>query len=79
MTNEEKARELSEKLYSGCKDYIGKRDLFSYLVSMAKWKDEQFSKFLSWLDDHYVIRRFTDGEPMTYEELIDAFKNMEQQ
>ena len=76
MNNAEKARELSEKLYSGCKDYIGKRDLFSYLMSMAKWKDEQFSKFLSWLDDYYVIRRFTDGEPMTYGELIDAFKNM---
>ena len=49
--NEEKATELSERLYSGCKDYIGKRDLFSYLISMAQWKDEQFKEQLFSLKD----------------------------
>lgn len=53
--NEEKARELSEKLYSGCKDYIGKRDLFSYLMSMAQWKDEQYkiAYIVTRIDLHY--------------------------
>lgn len=71
MTNAEKAREL-------CKLYQANRaSLFQHLLAMAEWKDEQFSKFLLWLDDYYVIRKFDDGEPMTYEELIDAFKNMD--
>lgn len=57
MNNEQKATELSEKLYSGCKDYIGKRDLFSYLMSMARWKDEQFKeqKKLTWKEVKYII------------------------
>lgn len=73
MNNTEKATEIS-------KQYFGEPNqvmTWQASMKMAQWKDEQFSKFLLWLDDHYIIKRFTDGEPMTYGELIDAFKNME--
>lgn len=49
--------------------------IYDSCLEMAQWKDEQFSKFLLWLDDFYVIRKFDDGEPMTYTELIDNFKS----
>ena len=79
MTNEEKAKEILKTFnfrssHSGNKMYGFTLDR---MKQMAAWKDEQFSKFLLWLDDYYVIRKFDDGEPMTYEELIDAFKNMD--
>lgn len=74
MTNEEKAREIQANdvccVWNG-----GCPNVRSGAMKMAQWKDEQFSKFLLWLDDYYVIRRFTDGESITYTELIDNFKS----
>lgn len=74
MNNEKKAQEICEK---NKQFYVECSSLECYIsaLEMAQWKDEQFSKFLLWLDDHYVIKRFTDGEPMTYSELIDNFKS----
>lgn len=82
MTNEEKAKALfyhfcTERTcggYDSCEN-CPKSKSHEALLEMAQWKDEQFSKFLLWLDDFYVIKRFTDGEPMTYAELIDNFKS----
>ena len=84
MNNEEKVKEIAHNLITAQvqDDWWYPRAQEHYeeaLMEMAKWKDEQFSKFLLWLDDHYVIRRFTDGETMTYAKLIDNFKSMEQQ
>jgi hypothetical protein len=77
MTNEEKAKEIQANdvccVWNG-----GCPNVRSGAMKMAQWKDEQFSKFLLWLDDFYVIRKFDNGEPMTYGELIDAFKNMDE-
>lgn len=75
MTNSEKAKEIANK-----NNILGRYtmdEIEKSCLEMAQWKDEQFSKFLLWLDDYYVIRKFDDGEPMTYEKLIDAFKNMD--
>lgn len=76
MNNSEKAKEIAEN----SKQYFYHDEYecgLACALRMAKWKDEQFSKFLLWIDGYYVIRKFDDGEPMTYEELIDAFKNMD--
>lgn len=74
MNNSEKAKEISD-IYMPDTGFT-REDLCDAAMEMAQWKDEQFSKFLLWLDDFYVIRKFDDGEPMTYRELIDAFKDM---
>ena len=81
MNNEEKIREILD--CENCKKQLSIGGVkcpptctdYNDLMKMAQWKDEQFSKFLLWLDDYYVIRKFDDGEPMTYEELIDNFKS----
>ena len=57
MTNEEKARELSEKLYEGTVSYISKRDLFSYLMSMAEWKEQQMIEKA----EEYIYEKFNSG------------------
>lgn len=77
MNNEEKAKEIIQKfipnyIYDTAMTYIMAK---MALLQMAQWKDEQFSKFLLWLDDNYVIKSFTDGKPMTYAELIDNFES----
>lgn len=78
MNNKKKAINIGENNLDRC--FGSERDYgIACALEMAQWKDEQFSKFLLWLDDHYVIKRFTDGEPMTYSELIDNFQSMEQQ
>lgn len=79
MNNKEKAEEIAwnNSLYNDNQSCA--EQCFVAALEMAQWKDEQFSKFLLWLDDYYVIRRFDDGEPMTYAELIDNFQSMEQQ
>lgn len=75
MTGKEKAINIGENNLDKC--FGSERDYgVACALEMSKWKDEQFSKFLLWLDDNYIIRRFTDGEPMTYGELIEAFKDM---
>lgn len=73
MNDLEKAKEISD-IYMPDTGF-NREDLYDAAMEMAQWKDEQFYKFLLWLDDHYVINRFTDGEPMTYAELIDNFKS----
>lgn len=79
MTNEQKAKGIVDNVFeSGFNTNRSFYDMaYNSALKVAKWKDEQFSKFLLWLDDNYVIRRFTDGEPMNYAELIDNFKSME--
>lgn len=86
MNNEEKASKIAKQhklnytvRYNGV-TYTdsSEAECYNSAMDMAQWKDEQFSKFLLWLDDYYVIRKFDDGEPMTYGELIDAFKNMDE-
>lgn len=74
MNNKEKALEIQHN-DPCCVWNNGCPNVRNGAMKMAQWKDEQFSKFLLWLDDHYVIRRFTDGEPMTYAELIDNFES----
>lgn len=70
--NAEKAREL-------CKLYQANRaSLFQHLLAMAEWKDEQFLKFLLWLDDNCIIKKL-NGEPMIYSDLIDNFESVQQQ
>jgi len=74
MNNSEKAKEIAEN----SKQYFYHDEYecgLACTLRMAQWKDERFSKFLLWLDDNYVIRKFDDGEPMTYAELIDNFKS----
>ena len=81
MNNKEKARHLAIQSTKDVDDNgneVYNAFVEATLLEMAQWKDEQFSKFLLWLDDNYDIRRFTDGKPMTYAELIDNFKSMEQ-
>ena len=72
MNNKEKAKEIAVKWKAKGLPYNA---IYDSCLEIARWKDEQFSKFLLWLDDHYVIKSFTDGEPMTYSELIDNFKS----
>lgn len=84
MNNEEKASKIAKQhklnytvRYNGV-TYTdsSEAECYNSAMDMAQWKDERFSKFLLWLDDYFVIRKFDDGESMTYEELIDAFKDM---
>lgn len=82
MTNEQKANELGFKFFPDEENICARGNVEATkctfaCLGMAQWKDEQFSKFLLWLDDFYVIRKFDDGEVMTYEKLIDSFKNMD--
>lgn len=80
MSNKDKdkakqiAKEKSQN-YGFIQDCDSYRECYESAMQMAEWKDNQFSKFLLWLDDFYVIRKFDDGEPMTYTELIDNFKS----
>lgn len=80
MTNEQKANELGFKFFPDEENIWARANVEATkcafaCLGMAQWKDEQFSKFLLWLDDYFVIRKFDDGEPMTYAELIDNFKS----
>lgn len=75
MNDLEKAKEITD-IYMPDTGF-NREDLYDVAMQMAQWKDEQFFKFLLWLDDFYVIRKFDDGEAMNYAKLIDAFKNMD--
>lgn len=79
MNNEEKSYEILKSIVDNNQslEYYQQQGPYAAAMEMAQWKDEQFFKFLLWFDDFYVIRKFDDGEPMTYGELIDAFKNMD--
>jgi hypothetical protein len=83
MTNKKKAEEIldcencKKQLFIGCVKCPPTCADYNDLMKMAQWKDEQFNKFLLWLDDNYVIRRLKDGESMTYAELVNEFKNMD--
>ena len=46
-------------------------------LEMAKWKDEQFIDFLEWIDNVYVLRRFSDGESIDFKGLVEKFKLMQ--
>lgn len=77
MTNAEKAREIQANdvccVWNG-----GCPNVRNGAMKMAQWKDEQFYKFLLWLDDNCIIKKL-DGEPMIYSDLIYNFKLVEQQ
>ena len=76
MNNKEKAEEIAyENNVFG--RFIMDR-IEATCLEMAEWKDEQFLKFLLWLDDNCIIKKL-NGEPVIYSDLIDNFKSVQQQ
>jgi hypothetical protein len=76
MTNEEKAQEICEK---NKQFHVECSSLECYLsaLDMSRWKDEQFINFLEWIDNVYVLRRFSDGESINFKGLVEKFKLMQ--
>jgi hypothetical protein len=67
MTNE-------KKIESMLTFYHGSKTLKDLLLEMARWKDEQFINFLEWIDNVYILRRFSDGESIDFKGLVEKFK-----